>query len=89
MFDINFYKNYPDLVELDDKKLIRHWNKYGEKEGRVGSLVEFYDIYPNFNWGIYLELYPDLKKSGILTEEQATIHYFLYGKKRRKRNIFI
>ena len=81
MLDISFYKNYPDLLGLSDKKLIHHWNKYGEKENRIGSLVDFYDKYSNFNWGVYLELYPDLKTSGVLTEEQAAIHYHLYGVK--------
>ena len=47
MLDISFYKNYPDLLGLSDKKLIHHWNKYGEKENRIGSLVDFYDKYSN------------------------------------------
>ena len=44
----------------------------------------------DFDWEFYLELYPDLKKNGIVTKKQALKHWNLCGKKEgRKGNLNI
>ena len=35
----------------------------------------------NFDYQFYLDLYPDLRKAGITTEERAYNHYLKSGKK--------
>ena len=85
MLDINFYKNYPDLSHLCNNELKFHWEQKGKLENRFSNLNDFYHVYPNFNWGFYLDTYPDLKKSGILTEEQAALHYHIYGIKKKEK----
>jgi hypothetical protein len=43
------------------------------------------DLIPSdFNYTIYLNLNPDLKQQGILTEENAIRHYILHGKKEHR-----
>ena len=32
-----------------------------------------------FNWEIYISNYPDLKKAGIKTQQQAFLHYTRFG----------
>ena len=34
----------------------------------------------HFDWKFYLDLYPDLKKAGINTQEKAYQHYINHGK---------
>ena len=87
MLDLTFYRNYRDLSHLSNNELKLHWEEKGKNENRFGNINDFYNIYPNFNWGFYLDSYPDLKKAGILTEEQSALHYHIYGIK-EKRKIF-
>ncbi len=76
--DINFYKNYEDLKNMTNNQLLKHWIKYGIKEKRLPSKKIFYNKYPNFNWRIYVNNYPDLKLL-IENEVQAILHYWQLG----------
>jgi len=77
MFDYRQYlANYPDLVSagiLTEDKAILHWNKYGIRESRVYSPI-------NFDYRQYLANYPDLVSAGILTQEKAVTHFINHGR---------
>ncbi len=38
----------------------------------------------SFDWLIYRELNPDIKKNGLLTQDQVTRHYLQFGRKERR-----
>jgi len=76
MFDWKQYiLNYPDLKLAGIntyKKALKHWNKYGQYEGRT---------YFNFDWRQYLLNYSDLTDAGIDNSEKALNHWIIHGKK--------
>lgn len=39
----------------------------------------------DFNWKLYLDLNPDLKKAGLKNERQSNYHYFHYGQKQNRK----
>jgi len=75
--DWKFYLDtYPDLRQngiYTEQQAIKHWNTYGQKEGRIPF---FY-----FDWKNYLDTYSDLRQHGIHTEQQAIKHWNTYGQK--------
>lgn len=55
------------------KSGLAHWQAYGQYEGRQASKL--------FDWQIYRDNNPDLAEAGIVTKEQLTAHFSLYGYK--------
>lgn len=50
MLDFFFYKKaYPELENMSEIELFDHWNKFGSKEGRLPSLIDFQNKYPGFD----------------------------------------
>lgn len=89
-FDPDFYRAlYPDLAELDDAALTRHYEKHGRAESRAGSKPEFLrDICANpreipidFRANEYLSLYPDLAH-GLAAQSPLDVlrHYMRHGR---------
>jgi hypothetical protein len=39
----------------------------------------------DFNWKVYLDLNPPLRKAGLSTERQAIYHYYHYGQKQNRK----
>lgn len=89
--DIAYYRDtYPDLHALNDAELINHWLEYGCAEGRFPNEVALLqangfasaqELNFEFDAGFYLSCYPDVKKSGVLTELQAKLHWLRHGEK--------
>jgi glycosyltransferase involved in cell wall biosynthesis len=77
IFDWEYYIDlYPDLKAkgINNKELaLKHWNKYGKKEGRLG-----YD--ESFDWEDYLKKNPDLINKNIISREQVFKYWIKYGK---------
>jgi hypothetical protein len=48
-------------------------------------MSDFYKQYPHFDWGFYINVYDDLRKAGINTEEKAIQHFTDYGCKEKRR----
>ena len=46
----------------------------------------FYSKYVDFDWKFYINYYKDLKNSGLKTEAEAIMHYWVYG--RQEARIF-
>lgn len=68
LFDPDYYLlNYPDVRRADVDSL-KHFVKYGWKEGRNPS--------KDFDINFYLNTYPDVKNAGI----NPLFHYIRYGK---------
>ena len=68
LFDIKYYLfTYPD-VRLKDIDPIKHYVRYGAKEGRNPSA--------DFDTGFYLASYPDVSAAGV----NPLVHYILHGK---------
>ena len=50
MFNPIAYKAFnPDLVNLNNNKLLVHWKTIGKKENRISCFEDFFNLYPNFN----------------------------------------
>lgn len=47
--------------------------------------MEFYQKYPIFDWKYYINIYPDLQKAQINTEEKAIQHYLRFGIKENRK----
>ena len=45
----------------------------------------FYKKYPVFDWEYYINIYPDLQKAQINTEEKAILHYLNFGIKENRK----
>ena len=89
-FDADFYRAlYPDLAELDDAALERHYEEHGRVESRTGSKSVFLrdicasprEIPIDFRPNEYLGLYPDLA-DGLagLSPLEALRHYMRSGR---------
>ena len=39
IFDIDIYKSYADIKNMDDEELKEHYKKYGKIEGRICSKI--------------------------------------------------
>ncbi len=72
-FDWEFYCNYyEDLRKAGintKEKALNHWNRHGEKEGRISF---------DFDWKFYINYYNLIY---IKNKEKALEHYIKYGKK--------
>lgn len=54
--DHNFYKKmYPELKDLTNHNLEKHYKLYGSKERRIININEFLKQYPQFNYRWYIE----------------------------------
>lgn len=42
-------------------------------------------VYPNFDWRVYLALNPDLPANGVITEQDALVHFHSYGIVEKRR----
>lgn len=49
----DYKKCYLDLTNLDDDKLLKHWEEKGIFEGRLPNISTFNHTFPNFNWKLY------------------------------------
>ena len=47
--------------------------------------MEFCKKYPNFDWKYYVNIYPDLQRAKINTEEKAINHYLKHGIKENRK----
>ena len=74
-FNLNIYKKYNDLKDLNTNDLINHYNKYGYKEGRL------YKLPNNFNVNNYRILNSDIQ---LLNYEQLIDHYINFGYKENR-----
>jgi hypothetical protein len=82
-FDVDFYRNFhSDLksMNLNNEDLIKHYLQYGRLEGRFGSELDFYKLYPDFDIIYYKSYYDDLKIF-INRKYDLMSHYHNYGVK--------
>lgn len=76
LFDEKYYLEIYEDIRKADVNPIKHYIKYGWKEGRNPS--------KKFNTNFYIETYSDVKKSGL----NPLVHYIRYGKKEgRKKHL--
>jgi hypothetical protein len=79
-FDYEFYKKYnPDLDNLTNKKLIKHFRKHGKKEGRFCSEIHVKNFLknPDFDVIFYKKYNEDLSE---LSYNESIHHYKKYGR---------
>ena len=81
--DIQFYKKYPDLNKLNNKKLKNHWETIGWKTNRLCNSDMLNRYLPNdWNSSMYLKLnkkyIPNKWRTNSIT---LSLHYYHYGKK--------
>lgn len=94
--DIDFYRElYIDLMGLDGKELIKHWNVLGKKEGRFVTLSDLLAYYETdeeslqaFDFLFYVSFYDDLNDK-VKTHYQAIHHYLEYGVKENRHTSLI
>ena len=60
-----------------------HWFEHGHSEQRKYQWENGKD-----KWIGYINRYPDLRKNGVTTKEQAIQHYVQYGKNRRDAHLY-
>jgi hypothetical protein len=97
-FDWHWYvASYPDLAAAgisDEKSAIRHWRKYGRREGRrygpqqpeaQTPLTEEAGPPPGFDWRWYVTAYTDLAPAGITDEKSAIRHWREHGRRDGRR----
>jgi hypothetical protein len=77
-FDLEVYKKYNDLKDLNSDQLINHYINFGNKENRLYKLPE------EFNVNTYRILNPDISN---LNYEQLIEHYVNFGKKENRNYI--
>ena len=73
-FDIDFYKNHPDLKEAfgdNNDLLIDHYRKNGKFEHR-----QYTELPENWDWENHVKEYP----TEIFTKEEAIAHYSQHKK---------
>jgi hypothetical protein len=92
-FDWRFYiSNYLDLrkANINTEKLARmHWEKFGQKEGRIGTkqiTINNESKYEckcecEFDWKFYVSIYPDVKNKN---KDEAINHWKIEGKKNNR-----
>ncbi len=97
-FDWQWYvTSYPDLTAAgitDEESAIRHWGRYGDREGRrfaasqTGSpdaSTEEPGLPPGFDWRWYVTTYTDLAPAGITDERSAIRHWREHGRRAGRR----
>ena len=78
-FDPEFYSIFYSDLEIynfNQSKLINHYHNYGKNEGRLFSVNQFYELYPDFNVYFYRIFNPTINNP-----YQLMSHYHNYGKK--------
>ena len=76
LFDEKYYLLHNPDVRRADIDPLKHFVKYGWKEGRNPS--------QNFDTKYYLEMYPDVQEAGV----NPLIHYLRHGKKEGRFSSF-
>jgi len=76
LFDEKYYLLHNPDVRRADIDPLKHFIKYGWKEGRNPS--------QNFETKYYLEMYPDVQEAGV----NPLIHYLRHGKKEGRFSSF-
>lgn len=67
-FDVSYYLRSYDDVRKSDINPIKHYLKFGWKEGRNPS--------ERFDTNFYLDIYPDVRDSGM----NPLVHFIMFGK---------
>ena len=92
-YDWNKYKNNnPKLNSLDERGVFFHYYYIGEEKKDIifkkeeinffeqeENYKKYIDLYKNHDWDKYLNIYQDLKNSGIKTNFECFTHYITYG----------
>ena len=60
--------------------------KRNEKNIKHISKLDFYDLYPNFDWKFYVQ-YNDFVNSNINNEQDAITHYWYLGEMKTVEHI--
>ena len=90
-FDIAFYKSwYPDLVNLSDEQLEKHWHENGRNKDRFGSFrsmveaegIEADELPVGFNEVGYIELNDQVARLRESNLYKLAYHYLIIGKSR-------
>ena len=76
-YDINKEIAPNDVNRSLKSKAIEHWQKIGEREGRIA-------MDDTFNWEIYKINYPELTTIGVYTKQDYITHWIKYGKPSEK-----
>jgi hypothetical protein len=89
-FDCDFYRdNNPDLHNIREGYLMRHYMQYGKDEKRLPGASLFKKLYPGFDIDFYRKT--NLQITGIreMTDDQIMCHYYRYGRFSRVATKFI
>ena len=83
-FNLEFYKKcYLDLEELDNKKIIEHWENYGNQERRIYNYDLFLKKFPNFNLSLFI------KNNNNNIKFKNKYHYIGWIYLKKKSNYYI
>lgn len=80
-FDCDFYRdNNPDLYNIREGYLIKHYIQYGKDEKRLPGASLFKKLYPGFDIDFYRKT--NLQIIGIreMSDNQIMCHYYRYGR---------
>lgn len=95
--DLGFYRGWhTDLAKFDDAKLLDHWLRFGQAEGRPSSFesllrsrqLEGSKLPLDFDWRTYVSLYADLAQRTDWNEWKAALHYLEVGTKENRKHTF-
>ena len=81
-FDCDFYRdNNPDLYNIREGYLIKHYMQYGKDENRLPGASLFKKLYPGFDIDFYRKT--NLQITGIreMSDNQIMCHYYRYGRR--------
>jgi hypothetical protein len=76
-FSLSLYRKYnPDLCDLSDEQLIKHYQIFGLKENRIASQEDVDRLLLNFDPDGYRDNNPDLAH---MTNDELKNHWLTYG----------
>lgn len=79
-FDYKFYKKgYPDLKNIEDGDLMKHYIITGRKEKRLTSKEFFDKVYPGFDVDYYRKTNVNIKNISNMSDEEIMCHYYSKG----------
>ena len=67
---------------MNNNQLVQHYREYGYKENRMINKLNFYEIYPDFNWKVYR--YDNLHLHQLETEFDLIKYFWVCGRFQNK-----